>query len=428
MKRFKQQFNAPRERHCSIFGLLGDIFGFGGGGGEDAALQAARISGGATTRAATLESKAIKDAAARLAIAGPAAGEIQAQGALTAADLQALGITGLAGERELAATQGVGLQQAGVSEAINELRRQFGVTQDIFSPFLQAGTGALGDLQQGATVGGFDARLAELANTDIFGTLAAERGRAAQGQFAAGGLTRSGTGLAEAARVPTEILLGIESQLQGRLQSLASTGLSAAGDIGQFGATSSQNIARLLQQQGLLGAQGVRGAAEARGQGVFGVQQALGQGVLGASGARAAGLLAGVGAQAEGLTGAARVTAEGIRGAGQIQGQGILTGQQASAAATQNTLNTALAVAQIAFSDPNLKENINVIEMVKVPRGTLEIVEWDWIPEAPGMVKVCPTMGFLSTQVKDLYPEYVGEFGGFDVIFYQELFDHLRIH
>jgi len=87
--------------------IIGDIFG---GGGEEAALQAANISAGATTQASTLQAQAIREAAARLGIAGPEAGEIQAQGALTAADLQALGITGLAGERELACIRNSSMQ------------------------------------------------------------------------------------------------------------------------------------------------------------------------------------------------------------------------------------------------------------------------------------------------------------------------------
>lgn len=473
-KRLKRHLdNSPRDKYCSGLFDVFDVFDiFGGRAGADAATEAARIQAGASTESARLITDAIREAAERQAIAGPAAGEIQAGGALAAAQLQAGGIEGLSQEQVSAALQAAGIQQGAFQQAgdigsqaaleaariqqqfggtaIGEIQRQFGVTQANLTPFLQAGTGALGDLQRGATVAGLDERLGQLASTDIFGTLSEERGRAAQGQLAAGGLTRSGTGLLEAARVPTELLLGLESRLQGRQQQLAGQGLTAGLNLGQFGQVSGQNIANLLQSQGFAGAQGVLGAAgartqaltqgaaaqalgiqqagQARGQGIFGVGQALAQGQLGATGARAAGLLAGAGAEAAGLTGVAQAQAAGLLGAGQATAQGILTGQQARAAGQQNILNTALGVAGIFFSDPNLKENIKTIDEVMVSRGTLQIVEWDWIVEAPDIVKICPSLGFLSPEVKALYPEYVGEFGGFDVIFYDELLNHLRAH
>jgi hypothetical protein len=60
----------------------------------------------------------------------------------------------------------------------------------------------------------------------------AERGRAVQGQLAAGGLTRSGAGLQAAAAVPTELALQLEQILNQRQGGLVQTGFEAAGGIG----------------------------------------------------------------------------------------------------------------------------------------------------------------------------------------------------
>lgn len=74
------------------------------------------------------------------------------------------------------------------------------------------------------------------------------------------------------------------------------------------------------------------------------------------------------------------------------------------------------------FSDPSLKENIRVMGKI----GPLDLVEWDWIEDAKGtMVENMPTRGVLSTQVREHYPAFVSTFGGFDVIDYKGLYNHL---
>ncbi len=100
---------------------------------------------------------------------------------------------------------------------IDELRRQFDLSredlqgvQEQFQPFVEAGTGALGDLQQGATAGGLEERLAQIFSGESFGALRDERTRAIQGQLGAGGLTRSGTAIESAANIPTELGFAIE--------------------------------------------------------------------------------------------------------------------------------------------------------------------------------------------------------------------------
>ena len=143
-----------------------------------------------------------------------------------------------------------GAQNGFIDKAIEELRRQFDITQENITPFLDAGTDALGGVIQGTTAGGLDERLAEIFNTDIFGSLVDERTRAVEGQLSAGGLTRSGGGLESIANVPTSIGLALEELLSGRLTNLAGSGQNAATGLGSLGAQNSSNIASLISQQG----------------------------------------------------------------------------------------------------------------------------------------------------------------------------------
>jgi len=160
-----------------------------------------------------------------------------------------------------------GVEQQFNQQAINELRRQFDVTQGQISPFVEAGQRQLPALEAGATPGGLDATLAQLFDTDIFGSLVEERQRGVQGQLAAGGLTRSGTAIEEAARVPTDIGLALESLLTGRQQALATGGQSGAINLGQIGAGASGGIANLLTASGQAGSAGILTDAQARAQG-----------------------------------------------------------------------------------------------------------------------------------------------------------------
>ncbi len=242
-------------------------------------------------------------------------------------------------------------------QAIEELRRQFGITQEQIAPFIEAGVGALPEVVRGATTGGLSERLGEIFETPIFERLVGERGRAVEGQLAAGGLTRSGTALEEAAAIPTDIGLALESLLSGRQTALAGTGQAATFGQAGLGAGTSTNIANLLTQQG-------RDIAS-----------------------------------------------------------GILTDAQARAAGGQNIVNLATTAAGIFFSDPSLKENIELISEI----GDLSLYEWDWIPEAKGtMIEKCGTIGFMADEVKEKYPHHVSDFCGFLVIDYPSLLDELE--
>lgn len=88
-----------------------------------------------------------------------------------------------------------------------------------------------------------------------------------------------------------------------------------------------------------------------------------------------------------------------------------------------NTSNLIGSVLGGAFSDPALKQNIEKIGEI----GPLDLVQWDWIPEVEGtIVAGMRTMGFLSTQVREHYPEFVSEFGGYDLINFHGLIERLQ--
>jgi len=151
--------------------------------------------------------------------------------------------------------------------SIDEMKRQFGITQENIAPFLQAGQGAIPGVEAGATVGGMDEMLAQIFNSDIFGSLVDERQRGVQGQLAAGGLTRSGTALTEAARVPTDLGLMLEQMLNSRQSSLMNTGLNAATGLGQMGQQNSANIGNMLSASGNAVSSGIITDAQAKAQG-----------------------------------------------------------------------------------------------------------------------------------------------------------------
>ena len=163
-----------------------------------------------------------------------------------------------------AATSAASAAGSYTQQAIKELRRQFDLSREDIAPFLEAGVGALPAVQEGATLGGLETRLGDIFNTDIFGSLVGERTRAVEGQLAAGGLTRSGTAIEEAAAIPTDIGLALERLLSGRQVGLAGMGQQAAMGTAQLGAQSSTGIANLLQQQGQDVASGILGAQQAR--------------------------------------------------------------------------------------------------------------------------------------------------------------------
>lgn len=214
---------------------------------------------------------------------------------------------------------------------------------DELRPFLEAGKGQLDALEQGATAGGLDARLAEILNTDTFGALQGERTRAVQGQLSAGGLTRSGAGLEAIANVPTELALQLENMLTGRSSTLTNQGLDAGRSVANLFGTQGENVS-----------------------------------------------------------------------------SGIITDAETRASGFSSALSLG---SSIFFSDERLKENVVQISDI----DGLAVVEWDWVEQANGtIVGDSPNVGFLAQDVRDKFPEFVGEYGGFLFVDYGNLMAKLQ--
>ena len=145
-----------------------------------------------------------------------------------------------------------GKKSAG-SRAATAANQQTQLGIDQLQPFQEAGVSQLPGLTEGATVGGLDARLAEIFNSDTFGALVDDRTRGVQSQLAAGGLTRSGAGVESIANVGSELGLQLEQLLTGRSAGLAGQGLGAAG-----------GVANLFNQKGQNTSSGILADAQAK--------------------------------------------------------------------------------------------------------------------------------------------------------------------
>ena len=125
-------------------------------------------------------------------------------------------------------------QESAAEKAAAELKLQFDLARSDLQPFVAAGTGALDQIQNGATVAGMDERIRSLADSETFGALRDERLRGITSQQGQLGLRRSGAGLEEIANLDTSLLLGLEADLFGRQSGLAANAQSAAaGQAGQ---------------------------------------------------------------------------------------------------------------------------------------------------------------------------------------------------
>ena len=246
--------------------------------------------------------------------------------------------------------------------SIAEMRRQFGITQENIAPWLTAGQDALGVTQESATPQGLDALLAQIMGTDTFGSLVDERQRGVQGQLAAGGLTRSGTAMQEAARVPTDLALALENMLTGRQSGISSTGASAAVGLGNLGQSNSSGIAGLMSQSG----------------------NAISSGIITDQQARA-------------------------------QGQQNLFNTAATIGSKFMDF--------MDFSDPRLKENVEQVSSIH-DLGVYQW-DWKAETKGT-LIDGRSNIGFMADEVQEKYPHHVGEFGGFMVIDYPALLNELE--
>jgi len=82
------------------------------------------------------------------------------------------------------------------------------------------------------------------------------------------------------------------------------------------------------------------------------------------------------------------------------------------------------------FSDPNLKTDIEEISLITKhddPDVSLKLYQWSWIDDVKDMklITQCPEIGFMADQVKEIFPEFVYPYCGFETIDYSNLLDYM---
>jgi len=170
------------------------------------------------------------------------------------------------------------------------LQQQLADTQQQFDPFIQSGVSALPELQQGfqapqgASLGGIGDIVNQIMSGEEFSGLVDQRTQAVQGQLAAGGLTRSGTALREAANIPTDLAFNLENLLTNRqftaeqqrisgLENLVGGGRAAAGAEAGFSGDIIANIVNSITGSANVAGNSLSRIAEAEASGLLGQAQ-----------------------------------------------------------------------------------------------------------------------------------------------------------
>lgn len=167
------------------------------------------------------------------------------------------------------AAQNAAQTQAGMSQAaIDEQRRQFGITQQNLAPWMQAGQQGVNAYSGLAGLLGGDAQNAAIQSILAGPEFQALIGQAEQGilsNAAATGGLRGGNVQQALATNRTNLLGQLIGENLNRYSNLSGQGLGAATQTGNLGAQNASNVGNLLTQQGqaLAGGQLAAGNAQA---------------------------------------------------------------------------------------------------------------------------------------------------------------------
>ena len=183
--------------------------------------------------------------------------------------------------QEEAAGEAAGAQTRAAELGTEEQRRQFDRLQELLSPYVEAGTGALGGQQALLGLSGPEAQreaISGIEQSPYFEALARQGETGIlQSASATGGLRGGNVQGALAQFRPSMLQSLIENQYS-KLGGIAQQGQASAAGVGAAGQQTGANIANLLAQSG----QAQAGAALARGQakaGLYGdVSQIIGTG------------------------------------------------------------------------------------------------------------------------------------------------------
>lgn len=201
------------------------------------------------------------------------------------------GVTGASQQAE-AAQQAAGTQAASAQAGIEEQRRQFDAIVKMMSPYLQAGTQALGQQRGLLGLAGTQqqqAAIEQLQKSPIFTSMLQQGQNALLQNAAATGGLRGGNTQAALAQLSPQLLSQVYQHQLANLGGLTNLGQSSAGLQAGAGQNSAENIANLLGQ---------KGAATAGGQMAAGSVPASSFGTL----LQGAGMFAGMGGSLPGLS------------------------------------------------------------------------------------------------------------------------------
>ena len=166
----------------------------------------------------------------------------------------------------LSANKAAKTQAAASQAGIAEQRRQFDAMQQLLAPYVQAGTGALGGMQNLAGLGTPEEQQAAIAGLaggpEMQAMMQQGENAMLQNASATGGL-RGGNLQGALAQFRPQVLSQLINQQYSRLGGLAQLGQASAAGVGSAGLQTGSNIAQLLQAQGAAQAGGQLAAGQA---------------------------------------------------------------------------------------------------------------------------------------------------------------------
>lgn len=167
-----------------------------------------------------------------------------------------------------AAGKAADAQSDSAQAGIDEQRRQFDAVQQLLSPYVNAGTGALGAQQNLIGLGGPGAQqqaIDALKNGPQFQSMLQQGENSILSNASATGGLRGGNVQAALGQFSPQLLSQLINQQYSQLGGLTSVGQNAAAGVGNAGLSTGNNISGLLQQQGAAQAGGylAQGKADA---------------------------------------------------------------------------------------------------------------------------------------------------------------------
>lgn len=158
-----------------------------------------------------------------------------------------------ASQQSSAAKDAANVQSASAQAGIDETRHQFDAVQNLLSPYVSAGTGALTSQQDLNGTNGQAAQakaIAALQASPQFTALQQQGTNSILANASATGGLRGGNVQGALAQFSPALLAQTISDQYGRLGGMVSIGQNAAAGVGNAGMQTGGSVAALLQQQG----------------------------------------------------------------------------------------------------------------------------------------------------------------------------------